>query len=156
MTKKFWSTATAWIDRNDGRVVVAFVVSYAFLMFVIQGEVRVHWDNPGYVDPSVNYVTGHGFTSTCWYAQSGAAFWAGNVPLYQFLLIPWFKIFGVSYSAVLWLNFLYVAAGSLLIWRAMQKRSQTLMTSAARAIPNEMIGIFPVPRGRQSPASSRV
>ena len=121
MTKKFWNTATAWIDRNEGRVLVAFLVSYAFLMFVMQGEVRVHWDNPGYVDPSVNYVTGHGFTSTCWYAQSGAAFWAGNVPLYQFLLIPWFKIFGVSYSAVLWLNFLYVAAGSLLIWRAMQK-----------------------------------
>ena len=54
MTKKFWNTATAWIDRNEGRVLVAFLVSYAFLMFVMQGEVRVHWDNPGYVDPSVN------------------------------------------------------------------------------------------------------
>jgi len=113
--------AADWIKSHECKLLIALLLSYAFLMFVIQGEIRLHIDNPGYTDPAVNYVTGHGFTSTCWYAQGGDAFWAGNVPLHPFLLIPWFKIFGVSLSSVLWLNFLYVMAGVVLIWQATQK-----------------------------------
>src|SRR4051794_5004944 len=53
-------------------------------------------DEVMYTDPAVNFVLDKGFISTAWYHQSENAFWAGNVPLYQFLLVGWMKCFGFS------------------------------------------------------------
>ncbi|MEI8234067.1 MAG: hypothetical protein WCH57_05215 [Verrucomicrobiota bacterium] len=119
--ESFCKAAAAWITRNEGRALAGLLAGYAALLFGVHGTIPIYLDNPGYTDPSINYLAGNGFTSTCWYAQRGDAFWAGNVPLHQFLLIPWLKLFGPHYVSVLWLNFLYVAAGSALIWRAMQR-----------------------------------
>ncbi|MDD5349520.1 MAG: hypothetical protein PHQ12_04845 [Chthoniobacteraceae bacterium] len=117
----FRKSVTLLLDRREGMVFYTVLLVYALLLFVVHGEVKVNCDNPGYTDPAINYVLGNGFTSCCWYAQRWDACWAGNVPLHQFLLIPWFKIFGAGLSAVLWLNFFYVTAGMTLLWRALQK-----------------------------------
>lgn len=117
----FHAVLLGWMSRHEARILLGILIVYATLMFVAHGIVRVGFDNPAYTDPAINFVEGLGFTSTCWYAQGSKEFWAGNVPLHQFLLIPWLKLFGVSYKAVLLLNFLYVSAGTALIWLAAKK-----------------------------------
>lgn len=127
----FWDRISDWLDRHEIRVLMAFLLGYAILIFVVHGEFRVNGDSPAYADASINYLDGKGFTSTCWYAQRADEFWAGNVPLYEFFLIPWFKITGASWKASLLLNFLYVLGGTILIWRSLQ-RSNFVRTSLWR------------------------
>lgn len=75
-------------------------------------------DEVMYSDPAVNLYLGNGFTSSAWYAQPANEFWAGNVPLHSMLLYLWIKIFGFSITAVRSINFVYLAASALLLWRA--------------------------------------
>ena len=119
--KDFSQTAANWLRSNERFLLIALFLVHAFLFFVVHGEVRLHWDSPGYTDPVINYLNGNGFNSSCWYAQPWDAYWAGNTPLHQFLLIPWFKAFGVSYVSLLWLNYLYTALGVMLIWLALKQ-----------------------------------
>jgi hypothetical protein len=120
--------ACAWVRRHEGLVLIGLVIAYALLVFGGHGEIQVSADNPGYTDPAINYLSGKGFTSTCWYAQPGSAFWAGNVPLHQFLLLPWLKFFGIHHRTVIWANFAYLMAGVVLFWRA--TKSSALIRTA--------------------------
>src|SRR5258708_31606661 len=52
----------------------------------------VWMDETLYTDPAVNLLFGHGFTSTAWPAQPRDHWWAGNVPLHEFLLYGWMKV----------------------------------------------------------------
>jgi hypothetical protein len=52
-------------------------------------------DEVGYNDPAVNLYLNGTFTSTTW-GMNNDKFWAMNVPLYQFVLFVWLKIFGFS------------------------------------------------------------
>jgi hypothetical protein len=67
-------------------------------------------DEVVYADPAVNFVTGRGFTSTTWYTQQGGVFWAANVPMYSFLLVPWLKLFGVSITSVRSIGLVYLSS----------------------------------------------
>lgn len=133
-TGSLWNWALPWIEKREFRLLLAILAAYAVVLFGLHGEAKPFCDNPGYVDPAINYVTGHGFTSTCWYAQGGSEFWAGNVPLFQFLAIPWFKVFGVSHSALLWLNFVFAALGMVLLWRGMVQSGFVRSASARLAV----------------------
>jgi hypothetical protein len=66
-------------------------------------------DEVAVADPAINFVSGRGFTSTAWYAQPSGEFWAGNVPMYHFLLVPWLKCFGISITSVRSISFLYLS-----------------------------------------------
>jgi len=110
-----------WIKKNEGILLLVLIACHGLLLFFIHGYLRIDNDNPPYTDPAINYLLGRGFSSTCWYTQGEHAFWAGNVPLHQFLLIPWLKIFGLSFPAVIGINFVYVAAGMVLLWAALER-----------------------------------
>lgn len=71
------------------------------------------------IDPSLRYVINKGFTSTAWYSQDSTQFWASNLPLHEYLLIPWFKIFGVSITAARSVCIFYFLLASIVLWRWM-------------------------------------
>ena len=92
----------------------------AFLAFNLLTATRypfVWIDEVMYADPAVNFLLGHGFTSSAWYAQPSGEFWAGNVPLHSALLWVWMKVFGFSITAVRSINYAYLVAVCLLAWR---------------------------------------
>lgn len=70
-------------------------------------------DEVMYADPAVNLFQGRGFTSGAWFLQGPGQFWAGNVPLYQFVLFAWLKVFGFSVTGVRSLHFALVSAAGL-------------------------------------------
>lgn len=51
-------------------------------------------DEVQFADPATNFASGHGFTSTAWFAQDSSQIWAGNAPLYSTLLAGWLKVLG--------------------------------------------------------------
>lgn len=107
------------------------LVVYALLSYVSLSWYAVNVDEPAYTDPALSLVMGQGFASGAWYAQGYESFWAGNVPLYQCLLVPWMKCFGTGVVAIRSLNILFVVAGSALLWAAVKKLG-ILKTSATR------------------------
>jgi len=66
-------------------------------------------DEVSVADPAVSFVSGRGFTSTAWYAQQSGEFFAGNVPLRQFVLVPWLKLFGTSITPVRSISYAYMS-----------------------------------------------
>jgi hypothetical protein len=59
-------------------------------------------------DPAVNFVTGRGFTASAVYDQENGEFSALYVPMYQFLLVPWLKVFGISITSVRSIGFVHL------------------------------------------------
>jgi hypothetical protein len=78
-------------------------------------------DEAAYTDPAINWLQDKGFTSSGWYAQPKEAFWAGNVPLHQGLLIVWIKAFGFSLMSTRGLNYLFWALSALLFWVGLKR-----------------------------------
>jgi hypothetical protein len=74
-------------------------------------------DEVGYSDPGINLYLGNHFESTAWWTVRADRFWAGNVPLYPFLLSLWLHVFGFSMIAVRSLNYLLVSVAAVTLWR---------------------------------------
>lgn len=113
-----------------------FFLLAGFLLFNLLTGTRypfVWIDEVMYSDPAVNLYLGHGFTSSAWYVQHPNEFWAGNVPLHAVLLFLWLKIFGFSILAVRSINYVYMIAAALLLWRACI-RLKLIVTSRARLL----------------------
>jgi len=108
------------IDR-EFVVFIAIIALCVVFFFSIHGDFIVGLDNPAYTEPAINFLIGKGFTSTSWYAQGNKSFWAGNVPLHQFILIPWLKFTGISFVSVITLNYIFVLSSAALIWTALRK-----------------------------------
>jgi hypothetical protein len=97
-------------------LLVTLILGFILLNIPLSKFQIVFADEPGYTDPAVSAVLGQGFSSGAWYAQNDEAFFAGNVPLHELLLIPWLKLFGFGLLQVRSINWLYVALGCALIW----------------------------------------
>jgi len=116
------------IDQSSDRLfpfwelfaLLGILFGYTLITLILWGKFETHYDSPGYTDPSASYLLGQGFTSGCWYLQGNKEFWAGNVPLHQFLLIPWLKLVGFSYLSVKLLNSIYLCMGIILLWLGMR------------------------------------
>jgi hypothetical protein len=78
-------------------------------------------DEIQFADPAINLVLRGHFSSTVWIAQNSDGFWAGNAPLYTFLLSGWLRVFGVSPLSVRSLNFLLMTAAVCLIWELVRR-----------------------------------
>jgi len=77
-------------------------------------------DEIQFADPAVRLATGHGFTSTAWFAQDSTRFFAGNVPLYSALLSGWLSLFGPGLFVERAFNLAMFAIFLTLIWRFLQ------------------------------------
>jgi len=108
-------------------LLLGILLGYILITLTLWGKFEPHYDTPGYTDPAISFLMGKGFTSGCWYLQGNREFWAGNVPLHQLLLIPWFKLAGFSYLSVKLLNSIYLSLGMILLWLGM--RSGRLVNS---------------------------
>jgi len=90
----------------------------------------VWFDEVMLVDPAANLAAGHGFTSTAW-PQPSSQLWAGNAPLYSFLLAGWIRVFGLSPLAVRSFSYFGMVAAALLLWGALV-RSRLLPDTVSR------------------------
>jgi hypothetical protein len=98
------------------------VLVFFLVNFFTADKSPVAWtDEVMYEDPAVNLYQGHGFTSGAWYAQTLDKFWAGNVPLYQFVLCGWLKLFSFSLIAVRSLHYLLVGLAVIIAWAAVRR-----------------------------------
>lgn len=108
-------------DCKEAGLLAVLLLAFAILSFVSIAKFPVHIDEPGYIDPAASFVQGQGFTSGAWYAQTHDEIWAGNVPLHQFALIAWFKIFGFGLTAARAINILYIVVAAALLWIALKQ-----------------------------------
>jgi hypothetical protein len=72
-------------------------------------------DEVAQVDAGVNLYLGNGWTNTAWSSLSERTFWAGNNPLYPFLVYLWVSALGFSAVTVRCLNFLLALAITYLV-----------------------------------------
>jgi hypothetical protein len=73
-------------------------------------------DEGGYTDPAANANFGHGFTSSVFPGQPYGMFWAGNVPLHEFILTAWFHVFGFSLLSARAMSFFLISAAMVVLW----------------------------------------
>ncbi|MCX6967313.1 MAG: hypothetical protein NTZ46_05940 [Verrucomicrobia bacterium] len=110
------ATNSIWTVRRELWILLSILALYALISFSVWNSFETQPDDPTITDPAASYVLGQGFTSGCWYIQEADEFWAGNVPLHQFLLIPWFKVFGFGYGPVQAAELLYISLAMFLLW----------------------------------------
>ncbi len=73
-------------SRSEGWIVTTLCLAFLLQALWAVNLVPVWPDEVMYSDPPVNLYLGHGFVSRGWHFQTGAEFWAGNVPLHELLL----------------------------------------------------------------------
>ena len=98
---------------------VFLAVFFAVNFLTCEKSPTVWQDEVMYADPAVNWYQGRGFTSGAWYQQSPDAFWAGNVPLYEFVLFGWLKAAGFSLVIVRCFHYVAITGALVLLWLAL-------------------------------------
>jgi hypothetical protein len=107
---------------QSSQAIEFLLLSFIFITYLViniltaSRSPTVWMDEVMYTDPAANLYFGNGFTSTAWYAQTADQFWAGNVPIHQFFLHYWIRIFGFSPTAVRSINYIYMIIISIVIW----------------------------------------
>jgi len=104
--------------REAAVLVSGLVIFFLVNCFTAERSPAVWCDEVMYADPAVNLYQGHGFTSGAWYAQPMTQFWAGNVPLYQFALFAWLKLFGFGIVNVRSFHYFLVGVAVFVAWLA--------------------------------------
>lgn len=118
---------------NDSNLLIVIGIS---LFFVILNLVTLEWtplpwiDEISYSDYSVNFVLDSEWRTTAWFGDKNNEAYSVYPPLYQFVLVPWIWLFGVSPLACRSLNVILAFICCLVIYRAMKK---------ANLINNELI-----------------
>lgn len=117
-------------------------VAYLILLltgFLIVGIVAsskwpIVWrDEVQLLDPAANLFFNRGFTSAAWYVQTQDEFWAGNAPLFSFLLYLWMRLLGFGLVEVRSLNYFLIVGSVIIIWLAVQ-RFQLIKRSLNRIV----------------------
>lgn len=122
------STFPAAADRQDcasGRgsrgecLLVSGLLAAVFILNLATSLAypKVWQDEVMYSDPSANWASGKGFTSSAWYVQTSDKFWAANAPLHEIILGGWIRVFGFSPLAVRSINYVWFVLGTFLVWR---------------------------------------
>ncbi len=104
--------------KREGCGFIAFLAVWLLINAITLSRYPAVWvDEIQFADPAVRLATGHGFTSTAWFAQDSARFFAGNVPLYSAVLGGWLSLFGPGLIAERALNLVLFACFLTLVWR---------------------------------------
>ncbi|MDB6068428.1 MAG: hypothetical protein JWR26_4636 [Pedosphaera sp.] len=108
--------------RLEAAVLIAGLVAFVLINLVSADKSPAVWcDEVMYQDPAVNLYQGHGFTSGAWYAQGMDKYWAGNVPLYPFVLYGWLELFGFSLLSVRSFHYVAISFAMLTAWVAIRR-----------------------------------
>ncbi|HZV36675.1 MAG TPA: hypothetical protein VFB72_19010 [Verrucomicrobiae bacterium] len=102
-------------------LLIGLIVFFLINLTTADKTPTVWIDEVMYQDPAVNLYQGHGFHSAAWFLQTRDKFWAGNVPLYQFVLFCWLKIFGFSIFTVRAFHHFAVTVAVLMTWLAIRR-----------------------------------
>src|SRR5690349_2642160 len=76
---------------------ILLLISLLFLAVNLATSTRsptIWVDEAQLADPAVNVLMGRGFVSSGWATQTKAEVFAGNSPLYSYMLVPWLWLFG--------------------------------------------------------------
>ena len=95
---------------------VLLSVFFIINLFTVDKFPCVSQDEVMFTDPAANLYLGNGFTSSAWFFQGREEFWAGNLPLYSFLVYCWIKLFGFSLTAVRSFNYVLITGSALFLW----------------------------------------
>lgn len=110
------------VSEYGAIALVALVAAFLTINLITGTRSPTVWqDEVLYSDPAANLAFGHGFTSSAWPGQHYGDFWAGNVPMHQFLLAGWFKIFGFSLLSARSMNYVLISAAICCIWIACRR-----------------------------------
>lgn len=88
-------------------------------------------DEVMFADPAINLATKGEWNSTAWGTQSSDDFFAGNAPLYSFVLAGWLEVWGVNITAVRSLNYIITGISVFLIW-FWARRTEVIPTGLGR------------------------
>ena len=111
-----------FVRRHEGALLLTLFALFLAVNLVTGARSPTVWtDEVAYADPAVNLVQNGTFTSTAWEAQMGDEHWAGNVPLYQWLLSGWLTVFGVSITAVRAIGYVLAILGAAMLWVALRR-----------------------------------
>jgi len=106
-----------FVRRKEAAIIAGILVAFLALNLLTGSRSPTVWtDEVAYADPAINLVQHGEFTSTAWETQLSSEHWAGNVPLYPWLLAGWIQIFGVSITAVRSLNYVLIMLATVLLW----------------------------------------
>ena len=75
-------------------------------------------DEVYFADPVINFLTGHGYTTTAWNVTGQFETHVSSAPAYSVLLLLWLKFFGIAQSSVRSLPAVLALAGVVVFWRA--------------------------------------
>lgn len=109
---------------NDSNLLIVIGIS---LFFVMLNLVTLEWtplpwiDEISYSDYSVNFVLDSEWRTTAWFGDKNNEAYSVYPPLYQFVLVPWIWLFGVSPLACRSLNVILAFISCLVIYRVMKK-----------------------------------
>lgn len=99
-----------------------FVLGIGFI-FVLLNFLTITWNTPPwldevqFVDSPINFVLDGEWYTTSWQLSGNPKPVSTSVPLYQFILVPWVWLFGVSPLAIRSLNIILVLFMSLLLFK---------------------------------------
>jgi len=107
---------------GEGFVLALLLTGFLLVNLLTAARSPAVWqDEVMFADPAVNFHQGHGFVSGAWYAQSFDRRWAGNMPLYQFILVGWLKLVGFSLTKVRSLHYVLVGLAVGAAWLALRR-----------------------------------
>ncbi len=108
--------------RRETWIVIGIALIFLGVNLVTGSRSPTVWtDEVAYADPAINWVQNGTFTSTAWEVQRSDEHWAGNVPLYQWLLSGWLMAFGISITAVRALGYVLAFLAVVLLWGALRR-----------------------------------
>jgi hypothetical protein len=102
--------------RQELLGVLAMLAVFVFTAVLFNYEQLPWGDEVLTVEPSFNQALGYGFTSYVYDTQTSDTFYAGNVPLFPYLMSIWLRVAGVSLATAHILNYLLTAAAVFLLW----------------------------------------
>ncbi|MDD5349101.1 MAG: hypothetical protein PHQ12_02710 [Chthoniobacteraceae bacterium] len=120
-----------YLTQKERAAGIIFLALFALFNVATAAFSPIPWlDEVSYTDPAATWFFGGGFQSSLW-EEAGKGFWVGNVPLHQFLLCLWMKVFGFGIGTVRSASIVYYILAVGILWSAL-RRTGFLHAAATR------------------------